>query len=192
MSTATIHRLTADEYLALERVAESKSEFFEGEMIPMPGGSAVHSLIAMNFGSELRRVLRGKGYRVYTSDLRVMTPEGLYTYPDVSVVGDTPRFDDDQQDILLNPVLLVEVLSPSSEANDRGAKFARYREIESLRTYVLLSQDSANVEVFSRQPDDSWSLRTFRSGNVTIHDPAGKVEIAEIYDQVNLNLKGTR
>ena len=192
MSTATIHHLTADEYLALERVAESKSEFFEGEMIPMPGGSAVHSLIAMTFGSELRRVLRGKGYRVYTSDLRVMTPEGLYTYPDVSVVGDTPRFDDDQQDILLNPVLLVEVLSPSSEANDRGAKFARYREIESLRTYVLLSQDSANVEVFSRQPDDSWSLRTFRSGNVTIHDPAGKVEIAEIYDQVNLNLKGTR
>ena len=192
MSTATLHRLSADEYLALERVAESKSEFFEGEMIPMSGGSAVHSLIAMNFGSELRRVLRGQGYRVYTSDLRVLTPEGLYTYPDVSVVGDTPRFDDDQQDILLNPVLLVEVLSPSSEANDRGAKFARYREIESLRTYVLLSQNSANVEVFSRQLDDSWSLRTFRSGNVTIHDPAGEIEIAEIYDQVNLTAKGTR
>lgn len=190
MSTATIHRLTADEYLAIERAAESKSEFFDGEMIPMSGGSENHSLIAMNIGSELRRVLRGRGLRVHSSDLRITTPEGLYTYPDVSVVG-PPQFEGDQRDILLNPLLLVEVLSPSTEAYDRGAKFARYREIESLRTYVLVSQDSLNVEVFTRQLDDSWSLRTFRAGRVAIQEPACEIELAEIYDQVDLALRGT-
>lgn len=156
----------------------------------MSGGSVAHSLIAMNIGSELRRALRGRGFQVHSSDLRIVTPEGLYTYPDVSVVGSL-EIEGEQHDILMNPVLLVEVLSPSTEAYDRGTKFARYREIETLHTYVLVSQDFVNVEVFTRQPDDSWSLRTFRVGRVAIQEPACEIELTEIYDQVKLLTKGT-
>lgn len=188
MSTATIHRLTADEYLAIERAAESKSEFFDGEMIPMSGGSSEHSIIAVNLVSEFRRATRVLGCRVHNSDMRVWTPSGLYTYPDVSISGDQPQFEPGRRDILLNPLLIAEVLSPSTEAYDRGAKFSRYRSIESLQTYMLVSQESPLVEVFTRLPNQEWSLRTFEQGFVELFHPACELEIAEVYYQVDFSL----
>ena len=188
MSTATIHRLTADEYLALERVAVSKSEFFDGEMIPMSGGSSEHSVIAVNLLSEFRRATRNLGCRVHNSDMRVRTPSGLYTYPDVSLSGDQPQFVPGRRDILLNPVLIAEVLSPSTEAYDRGGKFARYRSIESLQTYLLVSQERPLVEVFTRLPNGDWSLRAFERGSVELFYPTCELEIAEVYYQVDFSL----
>ena len=187
MSTATLTRLTADEYLTQERAAHFKSEFFSGEVLPMSGGSEAHNLISLSVGSELRRVLRGKGCRIYSTDMRVWSPCGLYTYPDVSVVIDQPKFDDVRRDILLNPVLLVEVLSPSTEAYDRGRKFERYRAIESLQTYILISQDRPSVEVYSRGTEGHWIMAEFHAGTVHIPTPACQIEISEIYDQVDFS-----
>ena len=192
MSTTTLHRLTSDEYLALERAAESKSEFLDGEMIPMSGGTLRHDRICLNLLLALVSQLKSRGFGVFTSNTRVLTPGGLYTYPDVSVVAEEPQLDDDCGDMLENPLLLIEVLSPSTEAYDRGAKFDRYREIETLKTYVLVSQETRQVEVFSRGVDGGWTSLIFRTGVVNIPEPQCDIELAVIYDQVNLPAKGAR
>ena len=192
MSTDTLHRLTSDEYLALERAAESKSEFLDGEMIPMSGGTLRHDRICLNLLLALVSQLKSRGFGVFTSNTRVLTPGGLYTYPDVSVVAEEPQLDDDCGDMLQNPLLLIEVLSPSTEAYDRGAKFDRYREFETLKTYVLVSQETRQVEVFSRGVEGAWTSHIFRTGVVTIPEPHCDIELAVIYDQVNLTAKGTR
>ncbi len=185
MSTATLHRLTADEYLAIERAASYKSDFIDGEVIPMSGASEAHNLISLSFGAELRRIFKGRRFRVYPSDMKVRTPRGSYTYPDLTVAGDNAQFEDGRRDILVNPILIVEVLSPSTEANDRGRKFERYRTIESLQTYVLVSQDHSAVEVYSRESSGRWSMAAFHDGMVVIPNPNCELSIAEVYDQVD-------
>jgi Uma2 family endonuclease len=155
-----IHRLTEAEYLEIERHAEFKSEFFQGEMLAMAGETQLHSLIAANLIGELRAALRGRPCRVYTADLRIKAgPAGLYTYPDLSVARGEQTFTDGQQDTLLNPLVIVEVLSDSTEAYDRGAKFEFYRQIPSLQEYLLASQRQARIEQFIRRPGDEWLLR---------------------------------
>jgi Uma2 family endonuclease len=154
-----IHRLTEAEYLEIERRAEFKSEFFQGEIFAMAGGTRLHSLIATNFARELGNRLRGIDCIVYNSDLRVkVEPSGLYTYPDLSVVCGELRFVDGQDDTILNPKVIVEVLSDSTEAYDRGAKFELYRQLSSLQTYLLTSQRQPRVEMFTRQPSGEWLL----------------------------------
>ena len=185
MSTATLPTLTAEEYLTRERAAHSKSEYFNGEQLPMSGGSEAHNLISGNVLIALAQRLKPKRCRVYPSDMRVWSPLGMYTYSDVSVVADAPKFDDERRDILLNPTLIVEVLSPSTEAYDRGRKFERYREIEPLQTYILVSQDRSSVEVYSRGADGLWVMKAFHKGPVLIPAPDCQIEIAEIYDQVD-------
>jgi len=155
-----IARLTEAEYLRLERAAEFRSEFFDGEMFAMAGGTRAHSLISINIGGELRTKLAGKPCVVYNADLRVKSEAtGLYTYPDVSVVCGEQRFLDEEEDTLLNPTLVVEVLSESTEAYDRGKKFEHYRQIPSLREYLLVSQHEARIEKFTRQKDGTWTLK---------------------------------
>ena len=188
MSTTTLSRLTADEYLAIERAAVTKSEFFEGEIVPMSGGSEEHSLIAVNLVSELRRATRKLGCRVHNSDMRIWSPSGLYTYPDASVSCGQPQFEPGRRDILLNPVLIAEVLSPSTEAYDRGVKFSRYLAIDSLQTYMLISQERSLIEVFTRKPNGHWSMATHESGMVILHDPACDLDISEVYFQVDFSL----
>ena len=185
MSTATLPRLTAEEYLATERAASSKSDFIDGEVIPMSGASEAHNLISLSFGAELRRVFKGRKFRVYPSDMKVRSPRGSYTYPDLTVAGADAQFEDGRRDILLNPLLIVEVLSPSTEANDRGRKFERYRAIDSLQTYILVSQDHSAVEVYSRESSGRWSMAAFHEGTVVIPNPTCEISIAEIYDQVD-------
>jgi Uma2 family endonuclease len=159
MSTAPKRRLTPQEYLAIERKAEFKSEFFDGEMFAMAGATREHTLISGNVHADVHNQLRGRDCEVYQSDMRVkVSPTGLYTYPDVSVVCGKPQFEDAEVDTLLNPKVIVEVLSESTEGYDRGKKFQHYRNISSLMEYVLIAQDSPHVEVHTRQAEGRWLL----------------------------------
>jgi Uma2 family endonuclease len=175
------------EYLARERKAEYKSEYLRGEIFAMSGVSREHNLIAGNVFGEIRRQFRGRACEVYMSDVRVKVEDsGLYTYPDVVAVCEEPQFEDDEVDTLLNPTLIVEVLSKSTEGYDRGAKFEHYRKLTSLREYVLIAQDKPHVEHFIRQEGGMWLLWETGDLEVVVRLPAVKAEltVAEIYEKV--------
>ena len=187
MSSQPKLRLTPEEYLTVEREAEYKSEYYDGEVFAMAGASARHVLIVTNVVRELGTQLKRRPCTVYSSDLRVRVSEtGLYTYPDVAVVCGVPQWADDQRDTLLNPTLIVEVLSDSTKDYDRGGKFEHYRTLESLSEYVLIAQDKIHVEHFARQPDNRWILSETNRVEDTIHlsSIGCNLELAEIYDKV--------
>lgn len=152
---------TPDEYLKIDRAAEIRSEYFDGELFAMSGGSLAHSFIAVNLNRELSTALEGSPCKVFESNLRLLVRStGLYTYSDGGVFCGSPEFDDDRKDTILNPTLVIEVLSPSSEAYDRGKKFRHYRRIPALREYLLVSQDEPRLELFVRGKDRRWTLDT--------------------------------
>ncbi len=174
MSTQPSTFLTPEQYLEIERQAEFKSEYYRGQMFAMAGAKEPHNLLAGNVFGELRERFRKRPCKVYQSDMRVrVSATGLYTYPDVSAVCGEARFADDELDTLLNPNVIAEVLSPSTEAYDRGRKFEHYRSIDSLAEYLLVSSDRVQVELFARQPDGHWLL-TAASG------PDGVIELRSI------------
>ena len=157
-SAATKIRFTPQEYLALERKSETRNEYYNGEIVAMAGASREHNLTVANLLRDIGNQLEDRPCESYPSDMRVfIEATGLYTYPDVSVVCGEPRFQDREVDTLLNPTVIVEVLSPSTEAYDRGDKFRHYRRIDSLREFVLISQDRMMVERYTRQGKD-WVL----------------------------------
>jgi len=187
MSTGALQRVTWEEYLAREREAETKSEFYDGEVFAMAGGTRRHSVIATNVSAELRDALRDRPCETYNSDMRVRCPNGLGTYPDVSVACE-PMFEDTREDTLLNPSVIVEVLSPSTEAWDRGAKFKAYRGLASLREYLLVSQDERLVEQYVRQSEfDRWLLTTCSESGESIQLPTLDVTLAldDIYARID-------
>ncbi len=158
MATPAVQtRLTPKEYIAFERKALPdgeiiRYEYINGELIAMAGASRAHNLITGNIFGELRTQLRSSGCETYANEMRVSTPTTTsYFYPEVVVVCEEPRFEDDVFDILLNPIILVEVLSPSTEVYDRREKFAHYRQLPSLQEYVLVAQDKVLVEHYRRQ-----------------------------------------
>src|SRR5436853_6974426 len=149
--------VSPDEYLRLECQAEYKSEYLNGEIFAMSGASRQHNLITVNIGAELNRQLRGKPCEAYMSDMRVKVRSNtFYTYPDVAVVCGEPQFEDKEVDTLLNPTLLVEVLSQSTERYDRISKTSYYRTIDSLQEHLLVAQHEVRVEQYLRQPDGQW------------------------------------
>ncbi len=151
-SVAVQTRLTPEQYLILERKAATKSEYLSGKRIAMPGASRSHNLITMNTANQFYNQLINQECEVYASDMRVRTHQpASYIYPDVVVVCDEPRFEDDEFDTLLNPTVVVEVLSPSTAAYDRNEKFERYKQLTSLQEYLLISQDRVCVEHYLRQ-----------------------------------------
>jgi Uma2 family endonuclease len=157
--------LTPAEYLAMERSSPEKHEYYDGEVFAMAGASFNHNTIVGNAVTALNIALRDRPCRVCPSDLRIKIPAtGLYTYPDASVVCHRPVFEDDAADTLLNPQVIVEVLSDSTEDYDRGTKFKSYRSIASFGDYLLVSQDEVLVEHHVRQPDGSWLMREHRAG----------------------------
>lgn len=177
---------TPAEYLARERLAETKSEYLNGEIIAMSGASRRHNLIVGNLGSELNQQLRRRPCETYIGDMRVrVTATGLYTYPDVVVACPPIEFEDAEVDTLLNPVVIVEVLSPSTEAYDRGARFRQYRRLESLKEYVLVSQDAPRIERYVRQ-GDLWVLSEVSGldAELALETIACSVRLADIYDKV--------
>lgn len=178
---------SAPEYLRLEREAEIRSEFWAGEIFALAGASREHNLIVTNLIVALGLQLRGKSCNVYANDFRVEVQAGHhYTYPDVVVTCGDERFTDSERDTLQNPVLILEVLSPSTAAYDRGDKFASYRTLPSLQTYVLVAQDKCHVERFEREGDGGWHFSEYRalSDTVTLARIGCTLLLREVYDKV--------
>ena len=174
-----IPRLSEAEYLRLERQAETRSEYFGGEVFAMAGGTRAHSLIATNLLSELSSRLKATDCVAYNTDLRVkVEATGLFTYPDVSVVCGAQRFLDEGEDTLLNPIVVIEVLSDSTEAYDRGKKFEHYRQIPTCREYLLVSQKEPRIEQFIRQPNGEWTLKEAVGLNAKITLPSLGIGLA--------------
>jgi len=189
MSSQPQHPYTPEEYLALERKAKDKSEYFAGEIFAMSGASRQHNLIVANVVATLHGQFRNRPHEVYASDMRVkVSPTGLYTYPDVVALCGEPQFDDEQKDTLLNPTVIIEVLSSSTEAYDRGDKFGHYRKLASLTEYVLISQEKLHIEHYVRQPDNQWLLSEASGPQDTVRLPSinGVLVLAEVYDKVEV------
>jgi Uma2 family endonuclease len=177
-------RFTPEQYLELERATEFRNEYYGGEIFPRAECSYRDARIGSNLLAALGSALRESMCFVGPSILRVRTrPGGLYTYPDLVGVCGQPKFADEHEDTLLNPILIVEVLSKSTESNDRGLKFEEYRAIETLRDYVLVSQNKPLVEVYSRNSDGTWLLREYKGLDSACEFPSVgcSVKLAEIY-----------
>jgi Uma2 family endonuclease len=177
-------QVSAEEYLARERAAAQRHELVRGRVVAMAGGTRAHSLIAARCIAALGSALGDRPCEVYTSDMRIKTAD-RYTYADVSVVCGAPELEDAHQDTLLNPTVIIEVLSPSTEAYDRGEKFASYQTLHALTDYVLVAQDRIRVEHFHRQPDGSWHLTACGPGDRLVIDRLGcAIPLADIYRNV--------
>jgi len=188
---ASITHHTAQEYLDLERQAEFRSEYIDGQIVAMSGGSFAHSLIGTNLGRTLGNALERTPCYVVNSDMRVRVDPRLYTYPDVTVICDEPALEDAERDTLLNPTAIFEVLSPSTEAYDRGEKFRRYQRIPSLRHYVLVSQNEPRMEIFTRQ-GDFWTYRdaTGLDAAVPLETLGCTVALGAVYARVRVGAEG--
>ena len=187
MSQRILTHVSPDEYLRLERQAEYKSEYLNGEIFAMSGASREHNLITVNIGAEFNRQLKGKPCEAYASDMRVkVRSNGLYTYPDVIVVCGEPQFEDQEVDTLLNPTLLIEVLSQSTERYDRIAKTSYYRTIDSLQEHLLVAQHEFRVEQYLRQPNGQWSLTQYTTSDEVVQLPSIDcvLRLGDIYDKV--------
>jgi Uma2 family endonuclease len=188
MASVPAQHMTADEYLANERQARFKSEFLRGEIFAMAGNSRWHGRIATNLLRCADQQLRDEPCDVYGSDMRVkVSPTGLYTYPDCSISCGEAEFEDEVVDTLLNPRVIFEILSKSTEAYDRGKKFDHYRQIASLKEYVIVAQTEPLVELYARQPDASWRLTVHKSMDavVELESVRCKMWLAEVYRRVD-------
>ena len=176
---------TEEQYLAWEETAGEKSEYVDGQIRAMSGGSVPHASIPVNIGGELRAALRGRGCRVLSSDMNVWAVGALY-YPDLSVVCGAITYRNGNKHVITNPIVVVEVLSPSTEPKDRGEKFIRYQQIETLRSYLLVSQTEPRVELFERGENGHWDYSMVAGLENTIAIPPLGVTLAlsEVYDQV--------
>jgi Uma2 family endonuclease len=181
-STAPERRYTFREYLELEASSNLRHEFFDGVVYAMSGGSPDHSRLAANVISILTAQLVGKPCQCFTSDLRVRVLEtGLATHPDVSVICGSLQSDSEDKNTATNPVVIVEVLSPSTQRYDREEKAAHYRRIRSLASYVLISHEEQRIEVFTRNDDGSWTLREARSGSVELAAIGCRLSVEDVY-----------
>src|SRR5215213_8258103 len=184
----TLSYFSPEEYLAFERGTDARHEYLDGHVYAMAGESIEHSRICVNVAGELRSRMKGRPCEVLSPNIKVVTsPTGLFSYPDVVVICGEPQFYDERRDILTNPTVVFEMLSPSTEAYDRGEKFLRYRtQIKSLREYVLVSQHRPLVEHYVRQPDGSWSYSTASDLSETIGLPSIDrcLSLSEFYDRI--------
>ena len=187
MSTQPDIYLSPEEYLALERQADEKSEYFDGVVYAMSGASLNHNKVVANIIIELGSQLRGRPCSVLPSDMKVRMPDSRkFFYPDVSVVCGEPQFHDERTDVLLNPILIIEVLSESTEAFDRGGKFQAYQRLESLQEYVLISQDKPLVEQFVKQSEATWKYTAAigRESSLSLPSIECMLNLSAVYDKV--------
>jgi Uma2 family endonuclease len=193
MSTAPLRRFSEEEYLEREELAREKHEFYRGEIFAMPGSSFAHNRIAGAVVARLHGQLRGKPCEVLPSDMRITSPSGLFTYPDAVIVRGEPELKKHQgTETLLNPTVIIEVLSNSTERYDRGAKFELYQSIPSLAEYVLIAQDRPHIDHFARQSDGSWRLTSANGIDATMSLPAVgcRLSLAEVYEQISADSVG--
>ncbi len=190
MSLAKLYpTVSIAEYLDMERRSEIRHEYLDGQVYMMAGESPKHSNICFNLYTSVGSRLRGKTCRGYSPNMKIATNnKGLYAYPDLAVVCGEPKYHDKKADILLNPNIIFEVLSPSTQYYDRGEKFLRYTNfIKSLTDYVLISQDKPLVEHFSRQPDNSWKSVVIQGLDAILALPSIEIEIPliELYEKIS-------
>ena len=179
-------RVTPDAYLAQEREATEKHEYYFGEVYAMAGGTPNHSRVIVNLNREVSLALKGSPCEAFSSETKVRSGDlGLYSYPDLTVVCGKAEFSDDKGDVLLNPIAIFEVLSPTTEAFDRGNKFRAYRTIPSLQEYILVDQTKPLVEVYRRE-ETGWLLTTFEdlNGSAILTATGITLALSEIYDHV--------
>ena len=189
MATPARSFITPQKYLAREREATYKSEYLNGQVFAMSGASPQHSIITGNLIAAMHRQISRKGCQVYTSDMRVRVEgSNLYTYPDVSVVCGKARFEEEDLDVLLNPVLIAEILSPSTERYDRVGKFAMYSGITSLREYILVSQSAVKVERYFRRPGGKWLLTeaSHLKDSIKLASVPAVLKVRDLYRQVDV------
>lgn len=181
-----------EEYLELETAADFKSEYYDGKIIPMAGGTPNHNQIAGNFYSALNLAFKGQPYRVFINDLRLWIPlKRVYTYPDVMVVAGQLELLEGRKDTITNPVMIAEVLSDSTEGYDRKGKFKLYRSIPSLQEYIVISQSEMHVEQFSKTGENKWLLSEYEGENgvLVLSSVELQIGLGDIYDRVELELQ---
>jgi Uma2 family endonuclease len=187
MSSQPLTFLTPEEYLAAERKAEHRSEYLNGEVFAMSGASRNHARIVRNLSRRLDEQLESGPCEAYTNDVRVrIDPAGSYLYPDVVVICGEPGYEDANRDSMVNPTVVIEVLSPSTEPFDRGKKFALYSQLETLTDYLLVAQDQVHVEHFVRQPGGEWLRAEKNSLDDVVELPSvgAKLKLSEVYRSV--------
>ncbi|MGA2878927.1 MAG: Uma2 family endonuclease [Bryobacteraceae bacterium] len=178
--------VTEEQYLVIDRAAEFRHELLDGEIVALPGGNIRHARLSANILGQLYMALQGSRCEAFASDFRVRVSARVYAYPDVTVVCGSPVLADERQDILLNPTVIVEVLSPSTEHYDRGVKLRYYRAIESLRDYILLAQDQIRIEQYTRGEANTWTLRDYQDASeiLLIESIGVSLPIARLYERV--------
>jgi Uma2 family endonuclease len=186
MASEPTQRLTVQEYLAFERQSEMKHDYLEGEIFAMTGASRSHNRITLNIAFALETQLEDRDCEVFANEMRVLTPTRLYTYPDIVVACDPLRFDDSELDTLLNPVLVVEVLSKSTEAYDRVTKLSHYRTIPSLAGVILVAQNKVHVEQLIRQTETEWLFRESDQLDMSLELPSlgCRLDLLKVYRKV--------
>jgi len=190
MAAQSLPYLTPEQYLEIERKAETKSEYLRGAMYAMAGGSLTHSRIQNNLSREAGNALKQQPCGIFGPDLKLLVSStGLYTYPDAMILRGPPQFADNRNDTVTNPIAIFEVLSPSTEAYDRGGKFSHYRKLESLQEYILISQSEPRIERFRRLPDNRWILSesTGLEATIELESVPCRLALTEIYDKVEFS-----
>lgn len=182
---------TPEEYLALEETAEYKSEYIDGKIMPMAGGSTNHNQISINFTTELNFAFKRQDYRVYMVDVRLWIPKKrIYTYPDVMIVVGEPEYFDNRTDTITNPQVIIEVLSDSTQAYDREGKFQTYRTIPTFKEYLLIDQTNIYVEKFFKTGNKQWKLREYDAEDEVIswESLTFEISIQDLYNKVKLEV----
>jgi len=176
-----------DEYLAIERESDTKSEYLDGFVVSMTGASINHIRIVTNITIELGNQLRGRGCDILTNEMKVRLRDSRkFFYPDVTVLCGEPQFHDERKDIIVNPLLIIEVLSPSTESFDRGAKFQAYQQLDSLREYLLVTQDKTVIEQFVRETGERWTYQATIGADSSLALPSIEcsLDLSAVYDKV--------
>jgi Uma2 family endonuclease len=190
MTSAALSPFTESEYLALEQASDRKHEFIDGAIVAMAGARPAHNALTSTISSALVVLTRGRGCLTLSSDQRVHVPATkLYTYPDVTVACGERRYDNGSPPSLLNPTVLVEVTSDTTEDFDRGKKFLHYQSIAELRDYVIISHRERRIDHFHREGDGQWRLTTHTSEGATVdlHEHGGSIALADVYSGIDLN-----
>jgi len=184
---------TPEDYLKFERESDSRHEFLDGEIFAMAGESLSHSRVCVNLGGEVRAKLKGKSCEALSPNMKVRaSTASLFSYPDLTIVCGEPQFHDTKKDVLTNPQVIFEVLSPSTAEYDRTTKFQRYRMgNDTLTDYILVSQDKPFVEHFTKQADNNWIYRSYSAlgDNLKIESIECELNLREIYDRVELTFE---
>jgi Uma2 family endonuclease len=180
--------ISPEDYLEADRASEFRNEYYNGRMYAMAGGTPVHGLIIGNMTALLWNAVRGRGCLLFPTEVRVrVSHQGLYTFPDIMLVCGELKYADDKNDTIVNPTLLVEVLSPSTETHDRVFKFREYGKLESLQEYVLVEQKQPRVERFQRHAKGHWSLSEYEGLEAEAHfeSVGARIRLADIYENVS-------